>query len=293
MRVVWERIKKDRWAYIFLLPSFIFFGTFFLFPVVWSIFLSFMDYQVWGSRFVGLENYQDILSDRIFWISLRNNLLYALGVVPLWLGKALIISALIFPFRKSIQTFFKAVFYLPHITSSVIISMIWLWIYNPPFGLLNYILSLFGKPGIAWLGNTKTALLAIIAQTVIMGGGSSIVLISAAMNGIPTHLYEAAELDGASKLVTWFRITLPLLRPTILYLVVMGTISSFQVFTQVYTMTKGGPQFATTTIVYLIFEKAFQNFKFGPASAMAVVLFAIIFCFAIVQFKWLGEEIEY
>ena len=282
MRVVWERIKKDRWTYIFLLPSFIFFGTFFLFPVVWSIFLSFMDYQVWGSRFVGLENYQDILSDRIFWISLRNNLLYALGVVPLWLGKALIISALIFPFRKSIQTFFKAVFYLPHITSSVIISMIWLWIYNPPFGLLNYILSLFGKPGIAWLGNTKTALLAIIAQTVIMGGGSSIVLISAAMNGIPTHLYEAAELDGASKLVTWFRITLPLLRPTILYLVVMGTISSFQVFTQVYTMTKGGPQFATTTIVYLIFEKAFQNFKF-----------AIIFCFAIVQFKWLGEEIEY
>lgn len=293
MASVWARIKKDRWAYIFLLPSFIFFGTFFLFPVVWSIVLSFLDYRVWGASFAGLDNYKEILTDRIFWISLRNNFFYALGVVPLWLGKALLISALIFPFRKSIQTFFKAAFYLPHVTSSVIISMIWLWIYNPPFGLLNYILSLFGREGIAWLGNTKTALPALIAQTVIMGGGSSIVLISAAMNGIPTHLYEAAELDGASKMVTYLRITLPLLRPTILYLVVMGTISSFQVFTQVYMMTKGGPQFATTTIVYLIFEKAFLNFQFGPASAMAVVLFAIIFCFALIQFKWLGEEIEY
>ena len=293
MASLWVRIKKDRWAYIFLLPSFIFFATFFLFPVVWSIILSFVDYQVWGASFAGLDNYREILVDRIFWISLRNNFFYALGVVPLWLGKALIISALIFPFRKPIQTFFKAAFYLPHVTSAVIISMIWLWIYNPPFGLLNYILSLFGSEGIAWLGNTKTALPALIAQTVIMGGGSSIVLISAAMNGIPTHLYEAAELDGASPIVTYLHITLPLLKPTILYLVVMGTISSFQVFTQVYMMTKGGPQFATTTIVYLIFERAFLNFQFGPASAMAVVLFAIIFCFALLQFKWLGEEIEY
>ncbi|NMB11325.1 MAG: sugar ABC transporter permease [Firmicutes bacterium] len=293
MASVWARIKKDRWAYIFLLPSFAFFATFFLFPVIWSIVLSFLDYQVWGASFAGLDNYREIMTDRIFWISLRNNFLYALGVVPLWLGKALLISALIFPFRKSIQTFFKAAFYLPHVTSSVIISMIWLWIYNPPFGLLNYIVSLFGREGIAWLGNTKTALPALVAQTVIMGGGSSIVLISAAMNGIPTHLYEAAELDGASKLVTYLWITLPLLKPTILYLMVMGTISSFQVFTQVYMMTKGGPQFATTTIVYLIFEKAFLNFQFGPASAMAVVLFGIIFCFALIQFKWLGEEIEY
>jgi len=293
MASIWTRIKKDRWAYIFLLPSFVFFAAFFLFPVVWSIILSFLDYQIWGVNFAGLDNYREILADRIFWVSLRNNFFYALGVVPLWLGKALIISALIFPFRKSIQTFFKAAFYLPHVTSSVIISMIWLWIYNPPFGLLNYILSLFGHEGIAWLGNTKTALPALIAQTVIMGGGSSIVLISAAMNGIPSHLYEAAELDGASPIVTYLRITLPLLKPTILYLMVMGTISSFQVFTQVYMMTKGGPQFATTTIVYLIFERAFLNFQFGPASAMAVVLFGIIFCFALIQFKWLGEEIEY
>ncbi|NLK08054.1 MAG: sugar ABC transporter permease [Firmicutes bacterium] len=293
MANVWTRLKKDKWAYIFLLPSFILFGTFFLFPVVWSVFLSLIDYQIWGSEFIGLDNYRMIATDRIFWVSLRNNFFYALGVVPLWLGKALIISALIFPFRKSIQTFFKAVFYMPHITSAVIISMIWLWIYNPPFGLLNYFLSLFGKPAVAWLGNTKTALPAIIAQTVVMGGGSSIVLISASMNGIPVHLYEAAELDGASKLVTWFRITLPLLRPTILYLVVMGTISSFQVFTQIYTMTKGGPQFSTITIVYLIYEKAFRSFRFGPASAMAVVLFAVVFCFAIVQFRWLGGEVEY
>jgi multiple sugar transport system permease protein len=126
-----------------------------------------------------------------------------------------------------------------------------------------------------------------------MGGGSSIVLISAAMNGIPSYLYEAAEIDGASSMRLFWKITLPLLRPTLLYLTVMGTINSFQVFTNIYLMTQGGPQFATTTIVYQIYELAFSRFQFGRASAMAMVLFAITFAFALIQFKWLGHEVEY
>lgn len=286
-----RRFVRDPWAYAFILPSFVFFAVFFLFPVVWGIVMSFRYYTLVGSEWVGFDNYRYIFTDDpLFWRSLRNTAYYAAGVVPLWLGKALLISLLIFPFRKSIQTFFKAAFYLPHVTSAVIISMIWLWIFNPPFGLLNYIL---GTRDFAWLGNTVTAMPALILMQVIMGGGSSIVLISAALGSIPSDYYEAAELDGATPWQQAVRITLPLLKPTLLYLVVMGTISSFQVFTNIYLMTKGGPQFSTVTIVYLIYETAFRIYDFGAASAMAVILFIIIFLFGLAQFKWLGTDVEY
>jgi len=288
-----RRLYKDRWGYAFIAPSFALFAVFFLIPVVWGGYLSLLDYQVFNREWVGLQNYGEILHDSIFWLSLRNTALYTLGIVPLWLGKALIISALIFPLAKPIQTFFKGAFYLPHVTSSVIISMVWLWIFNPPFGLLNYIMELLGFAPHAWLGDVRTALLSIILMQVVMGGGSSIVLITAAMGSIPYHLYEAAYLDGATKTQAFFKVTIPLLRPTILYLLVTGTISSFQVFTNVYLMTQGGPQFSTMTLVYLIYDTAFKQFRFGLASAQAVVLFAIVFALAIVQFRFLGQEVEY
>ncbi len=288
-----RRLYKDRWGYAFIAPSFALFAVFFLVPVVWGGYLSLLDYQVFNKEWVGLQNYREIARDSVFWLSLRNTALYTLGLVPLWLGKALVISALIFPLAKPIQTFFKGAFYLPHVTSSVIISMVWLWIFNPPFGLLNYIMELLGFAPHAWLGDVRTALLSIILMQVVMGGGSSIVLITAAMGSIPYHLYEAAYLDGATKTQAFFKVTIPLLRPTILYLLVTGTISSFQVFTNVYLMTQGGPQFSTMTLVYLIYDTAFKQLKFGLASAQAVVLFAIVFTLAIVQFKFLGQEVEY
>ncbi|HKM42713.1 MAG TPA: sugar ABC transporter permease [Limnochordia bacterium] len=293
LRQFGNRVYKARWAYFFILPNLLLYAVFFLVPVAWSMVLSFLDYQWWGIEFVGFSNYSKVFADPIFWKALVNTAYYTLGVVPLWLGKALIISALIFPFRKPLQTFFKAAFYLPHVTSAVILSMIWLWIYNPPFGLLNYVLGFFGVDPVAWLGNTLTAMPSLILMQVVMGGGSSIVLISAAMNGIPSYLYEAAELDGARPLQLFLRVTLPLLKPTLLYLVVTGTINSFQVFTNIYLMTRGGPQFSTTTIVYMIYDTAFKQFQFGPASAMAMVLFVITAVFALVQFRWLGQEVEY
>ncbi|MCK9526305.1 MAG: sugar ABC transporter permease [Limnochordia bacterium] len=293
LRQFGKNVVKERWAYFFIFPHFALYALFFLVPVIVSMVLSLLDYQWWGVEFVGLANYTKAFADPIFWKSVVNTAYYTLGFVPLWLGKALVISALISPFRKQIQTFFKAAFYLPHVTSAVILSMIWLWIYNPPFGLLNYILAIFGVDAVAWLGNTATAMPAIILMQVVMGGGSSIVLLSAAMNGIPAHLYEAAELDGAGPMQTYLRITLPLLKPTLLYLVITGTINSFQVFTNIYLMTQGGPQFSTTTMVYMIYDSAFKQFQFGPASAMAMVLFVITAAFAIVQFRWLGEDVEY
>lgn len=287
------RLRKDRWGYIFIAPSFLLFSFFFLYPVLSAVRLSFLEYTPVYSSFVGLANYRDTFTDPIFWVALRNNLLYCLGVVPLWLGKALIVSALIYPLSRRWQTLFKSAFYLPHVTSGVIISMIWLWIYNPAFGLLNSVLQSLSIGPVNWLGNTSIALLSIIGMVVIMGGGSSIVLITASMSGIPMAFYEAAALDGAGRWQMFTRITVPLLRPILLYLVVTGTISSFQVFENIFLMTKGGPQFSTTTIVYLIYDTAFQSFNFGKASAQAIVLFVIVFIFGILQFKALSSKVEY
>jgi multiple sugar transport system permease protein len=146
---------------------------------------------------------------------------------------------------------------------------------------------------VAWLGNTRTALPALMGMQIIMGGGSSIVLLSAAMSRIPRDLYEVAVLDGASRGRVFRSVVLPLIQPTLLYLVVTGTINTFQVFESVYVMTQGGPQFATTTVVYRIYTTAFQRFDLGYASAQAIVLFAIILVFAAIQFRWLGRDVEY
>jgi len=286
-------VWKSRKGYLFILPSFIFFSLFYLIPMASSLIVSFMDYTPFSTEWIGLTNYRQIFNDPILFAALRNNAIYTVAVVTLWLGKALIIAFLIDPLSKRVQTFFKSAFYLPGVTSGVIISMIWLWIYNPSFGLLNNFLNSVGVSSQSWLGNTSLALPALIFMQVVMGGGSSIILISASMGRIPRSIYESAILDGATKTRIFFSITLPLIKPVLLYLVVMGTINTFQVFEAVYIMTGGGPQFATTTIVYRIYETAFTNFNMGEAAAISMILFVIIFTIAIVQFKWLSTEVEY
>lgn len=290
---IWQRIWKQRSGYLFLLPHFLLFLIFFVIPVGWGMYLSLFDYKVFSQSFIWFDNYKEIFSDWLFLKSLANTFLYTFGVVPLWLGKALLVTVLIYPFRKSIRTFFKSIFYLPHITSSVIIAMIWLWVFNPSFGLLNYLFQSFGIDPVVWLGNKATAMPALIMMQVIMGGGSTIVLLSAAMSSIPEYYFEAARLEGASSWKMFTKITLPLLKPTILYAMVMGTIANFQTFSNIYIMTQGGPEFSTSTIAYLVYETAFQNYNLGLASAMSMVMFVILVGLAIIQFKWLGSSVEY
>jgi multiple sugar transport system permease protein len=285
--------RRSAWGYLFLLPHTLIFFVFFLLPVAGAFLLAFLDYQPYSVRWVGLENFRRALTDPLMGRALRNTAVFTTVVVTLWLGKALLIAYLIDPLSKGWQTFYKSAFYLPTVTSSVIISLIWLWIFNPSFGLLNALLRVFGLESVAWLGNTSTALPALMAMQVIMGGGSSVVLLSAALARIPRDLYEVAIMDGASRGTVFRRIILPLIRPTLLYLVVTGTINTFQVFESVYVMTQGGPQFATVTVVYLIYQTAFQQFQLGVASAQAIVLFLITFVMAGIQFIWLGQSVEY
>lgn len=290
---LYKKIWKNKAGYFFVLPHLILFSIFFLLPVGWGMYLSFFDYNAFSQSFIGIDNYKYIFEDELFWKALKNTFAYTLGVVPLWLGKALLVTVLIYPFHKKIRTFFKAVFYLPHVTSSVIIAMIWLWVFNPQYGLLNYFMSFFGIDPVIWLGNSMTAMPSLILMQVIMGGGSTIVLLSAAMASIPEYYFEAAELEGAGSWAIFKKITLPLLKPTILYAMIMGTIANFQTFSNIYIMTQGGPEFSTLTIAYLVYETAFKYYDLGLASAMSMIMFVILVVLGVIQFKWLGSNVEY
>lgn len=287
---VWHDMKKNYSAYLFLLPKLILFVLFVAFPVVWAIVLSFQEYRFNGSIFIGLENYIAVFNSEAFRIALKNTLLFTVVTVPFSVISALVISVMIFGLGKISQSFFRSAFYLPSVTSMVIIAMVWRWMYNYDFGLFNYFLSWFGVEPINWLGQSATALWALIIMSCLIPFGTGIIMYLASMGSISQSLYEAARIDGANSIKQFFHITVPLLKPTTLYLVLLSTIGSFQVFTQIIMMTGGGPGSSTETLVHLIYKTGFRDFEYGLASAQAVVLFVIILIFSIIQFRVLRHD---
>ena len=273
-RTLFQTIVKERWSYLFLALPLGLFAVFQVLPMAATILLGFVDYFPGGQPlWVGLENYSFTLSDDLFWKSLWNTVLYTTGVVPASILLSVLLSQLIFGLhRTSWQAFFKSAFYLPSVTSGAILALVWLWIFNPSRGLLNYLISFLGLGPFTWTSDPQMALSSLALMAVIGGHGAAIVLLTAAMGSIPTSYYEAARLDGAGAWRQLWTITVPLLKPTLLYLVVTSTIFSFQVFTQVLMMTNGGPYYATTTLVFLIFTDAFEYFDFGKAAAEATLL---------------------
>ncbi|WP_257347892.1 carbohydrate ABC transporter permease [Pseudalkalibacillus decolorationis] len=290
MKVLLIQINKNKVAYLFLMPKLIFFALFMLIPIVWSFVLSFQEFNIMGSTWVGIENYVDAFQSKVFRISLWNTLLYTIITVPAFVLTALLIATLVQPLGKLSQSFFRAAFYLPTVTSMVIIAMVWRWMYNYKFGLFNYIVGLLGMDPVNWLGQSDTALLSLMIMSILIPPGSGIIIYLAAMNEIDQTLYEAAKIDGANTFQRWWRITVPMLKPTTLYLFILSTIGSFQVFTQIIMMTGGGPGNATETIVHVIYKTAFRDFKFGLASAQSVILFFIIMIFAIFQYRTLRSD---
>ena len=294
-RTLIQEMVKERWSYLFLAVPLGLFALFHALPMAATLLLGFVDYFPGGRPlWVGLENYTFTLSDDLFWKSLVNTALYTAGVVPLSILLSVLLSHLIFGLRRaSSQAFCKSVFYLPSVTSGAILALVWLWIFNPSRGLLNYLISFLGMGPFTWTSDPQMALPSLALMAVIGGHGAAIVLLTAAMGSIPVSYYEAARLDGASAWRQLWTITLPLLRPTLLYLVVTSTIFSFQVFTQVLMMTNGGPYYATTTLVFLIFTDAFEYFDFGKAAAAATILMLGLALVAVGQYKWLSSDVEY
>jgi ABC-type sugar transport system permease subunit len=237
---------------------------------------------------------------------LWNTARYSLVVVFGGISLAVLLSVLVFPLPRLARTFFKMSFYLPAVASIVVVSLIWRWMYQPAFGLFNYLAGLVGLGPFDFLTSSSQALPSIMLMQIfsnpVIGIGAAVILILAAMNGIPYELYEAAILDGASALQKLRYLTIPLLRPTLVFLFIIGTVETFREFTAIYlmtstsssnTLTGGGPFYSTTTVVYYVYVNAFLTRQFGLASAMAMVLFGLILVLALLQFKYINLDVEY
>jgi multiple sugar transport system permease protein len=285
--------QRNKWSYFFIAPSMILFSIFIFYPVIQALLLAFQKVDLRGSSWVGIKNFTDLASSKLFWASMRHTVIYAFFVVVAWITSSLAVAALIQPLTNRAQSLFRGAFYLPNVISIIVIALVWIWIYHPEFGFFNYLLGLFGLGPVLWLQNPDIALWAIVLSTVLIVPGTGVVLYSAAISAIPPELYEAAEVEGASAFRKWVSITIPLLKPTTLYLMVIYTIAGFQIFERVYIMTGGGPINSTMTIVQLIYQTAFSDFNYGRASAEALILFAIIAFASIIQFKFLSTDIEY
>jgi len=288
-------LRRHGWSYLFVLPTFSLFVLFTLLPVAQGLVLALQDARVTGGTFIGLANFGTLADDSAFRQALGNTVLYATVVVAAQVTLALVVASLIQPLGARSRVFYRALFYLPLVNSAILVAMVWRWIFNPnPFGLANAALGTLGLGPFLWIGSSDQALLAVILSAVLTIPGGGVVLYSAAIGSLPRELYEAADLEGAGPFAKWRHITVPLLRPTTLYLVVVYTILAFQVFERVYIMTNGGgPNNATITIVQLIYSTAFQFGRYGLASAMAVVLFVMAIVVAIAQFRSLRTDVEY
>ncbi len=282
--------KKNNalWICLFLLPSLIGFLVFIIYPVFYSLGVSFTDWDLINSmEFVGFKNYQNLLGDPKFWHSLKNTFLFIVGYLPSVMVIGLLV-ALLLNNKIRLKPLFRGIYFLPVVTSWVAVSLVWKWLFNPKFGLINYFLSVVGVQGPNWLNDPKTAMLAIIITSVWKDIGFIMVLYLGGLQNISPSLYEAANIDGANNWHQFWKITLPVLKPTTFFVSMISLINSFQVFDQVNIMTEGGPGDATTVLVQNIYNSAFKYSEMGYAAAMSWVLFLIILLVSLVQ-MW-GER---
>ena len=288
--------KRYGWGYAFVLPSLITFSVFTLIPVIWAFLISLQNYRLNGeSTWVGFENYRLAFTTQsgVFGTAIRNTLVYTIFTVATNIFVGLALSSLMQPLGKYAQTFFRAAYYVPTVVSAVIVGVIWRWIYNAQWGFVNYLVGLVGIPPQRWIASPDIALQSIIAQRMLTVPATAIVLFSAAMASVPKELYEAAALDGAGAIRQWWSITLPLIKSTTLFLVVLYTIASFEVFDLIQVMVPSGVGNSTQVIVTQIYQTGFQQFRYGVAAAQAFILFLMIAACAAVQFRLLRSDVEY
>jgi multiple sugar transport system permease protein len=286
-------------AFLFLLPSVLGFIIFMVGPLLTSLGVSFLEWNLLTPpKWLGLDNFIKLASDEDFWHSLRATLYYILGSVPLGMVLSLALALALNQKLRGIGIY-RTLYFIPVVSSMIAVALMWRWMYNPTSGILNYALDQFFKflhlpltpPD--WLQSRTWAMPAIILMSVWKSLGYNMVLFLAGLQGIPTHLYEAAEIDGATHWHKFRSITLPLLTPTTFFIVIISIIGSFQIFEQAYIMTRGGPARATVTTVYYIYENGFQWYKMGYASAVAWVLFALILVVTLVQWRYQDRWVFY
>ena len=269
--------------YLFLLPAFVLLAVFFFIPFIDTILLSFKDFStdIYNPQFIGFSNYIQLFKSKEFYTTLTNTFLFLIMVVPILAILPLIVAIFINQKIKGVNIY-KVLIYLPVIISIVVVAIAFKWLYAQQ-GILNYLAELFGLSAIGWLTDTKFALLSVAIVTIYKGIGYYMMIYISALIGVPKDLYEAADIDGASEIKKHLTVTIPQIMPTIALVVIISSISALKVFTEIYVMTKGGPLNSTKTIVYYIYERAFENLDLSMASAASVVLLFIILAFSIIN----------
>ncbi|MBO0993127.1 carbohydrate ABC transporter permease [Bacillus sp. SD088] len=281
-----RKTRENLWAYLFIGPQILGLLLFIIGPVIFAFAISFTQWDIGSSpKWIGFENYEKQISDPVFLKVVKNTSIYALINIPLTMIGALAIALML---NQNIRgkVILRTAYFMPVVTSSVAVALVWTWMYNPNFGLINSGLAAVGIEGPSWLASLKWALPSIVFMTVWQGIGYNMILFLAGLQGIPKHLYEAATIDGANSWQRFWKITFPMLSPTTFFVLIMLLIGSFQIFNEPYMMTNGGPADATNVFVLHIYNTAFQFYKMGEASAISFILFAIILVFTLVQFKF-------
>ncbi|MDO5518565.1 MAG: sugar ABC transporter permease [Clostridium sp.] len=286
-------LKKSR-PYLMVMPAIIIFLVFSIYPIFYMGYLSFNEWDLINpvKTFVGLNNFFDLFKDETFLKVIKNSIVYMLVTVisTMILG---ILLALFLSKNTKINKFLQSVSFAPYIVSMVSVAFIWKWIMDSDFGLLNYILSFFGIDSVNWLYDEHTALLSLCIISIWKSIGYNAVIILSALKAVPQYIYEAAQLDEGKPVKVFFKITLPMISPSLFFLTIMNIISSFKVFEPIALITEGGPLNSTNTLVYYIYEYGFKLNKIGYASSAGVILFVIIGILTIIYFKMLSKKVHY
>lgn len=284
------RLTPRRAPYLFIAPALLLFATFTLYPILSSLWLSFQSTDSGTTQFSGFENYVRLFGDPLFYTSLKNTFTFLLIQVPIQLGLALVVAVALNSALLRFKGLFRVAFFMPAVTALVAISIVFIVLLNADFGLVNYLLSSVGVQNIPWLADPFWAKVAVIAVITWRWTGYNMVIYLAGLQGIPGELYEAAKVDGAGRWRQFISVTVPQLKPIILFTAVLSTIGTLQLFDEPYILTGGGPDNATLTIAMYLYQNGFQFYDFGYASAIAYVLVVIIAALSYVQIKFAGES---
>lgn len=293
----WRKFLSDSaLAYIFLAPTLLVLGTFSLYPVVRAFVLSLYNWDMISpdKQFILFDNYKELFSDPLFWISVKNTLIFVLGTVPLEIIIALCI-ALLLNQKLQFRAFYRLAFFVPYITTVVAIAIVWLWIYHDQWGLLNHILSWFGVERQLWLLDPKWTMFNVIVMSIWKSIGYTIVIFLAGLQAVDKEMYAAAKVDGASALQIFRFVTWPLLTPTTFFVSITAMIGAFKVFTELFVLYGGkpGPMRVGSTIVFYIYEKAWGDYRMGYASAAAYILFFMVLAVTFFQLWYAKKRVHY
>jgi len=294
------QLNRQKWSFLFIAPAVILFAVFVLGPLVASFYWSFTEYNgIHAPRWVGLANYSNILfHDQRFWHSIRNTVFYTVCVIPPGVILALLLAIAIDQ-KIRFKSFFRIIYFIPAVTSVIALSVIWKWMFaGEKYGLINHFLLAAGFKPVDWLMSPTYTLPAIIIMSIWAGLGYNMILFLAGLQTIPTTVYEAADIDGANLWDKFRYITLPLLKPTMVFVVVMGVIASFQVFERIYIMTEsefgiGGVLDSALTVVAYLYDMGFRRFQMGYASALGYIVFAVVFLITLINIKFIKTKVEY